>query len=109
MQTVKTIGLDIAKSMFQVHGVDAAGHSLKLLRSPDFQGNQGHASRFGAKRRETAARLGRMGRREGGPARRGCWSCAEAQGVAARILPPWPGQKVTCNAPPDPPHQDRPL
>jgi hypothetical protein len=71
MQTVKTIGLDIAKSMFQVHGVDAAGHSLKLLRSPDFQGKQGHASRFGAKRRETAARLGRMGRREGGPARRG--------------------------------------
>ena len=26
MQTVTTIGLDIAKSVFQVHGVDAAGH-----------------------------------------------------------------------------------
>src|ERR687898_750478 len=26
MQTVKTIGLDIAKSVFQVHGVDAAGN-----------------------------------------------------------------------------------
>ena len=25
MQTVSTIGLDIAKSVFQIHGVDAAG------------------------------------------------------------------------------------
>ena len=25
MQTVTTIGLDIAKSVFQVHGIDAAG------------------------------------------------------------------------------------
>ena len=25
MQTITTIGLDIAKSVFQVHGVDAAG------------------------------------------------------------------------------------
>jgi transposase len=25
MQTIMTIGLDIAKSVFQVHGVDAAG------------------------------------------------------------------------------------
>jgi transposase len=25
MQTVKTVGLDIAKSVFQVHGVDADG------------------------------------------------------------------------------------
>jgi transposase len=25
MQTVTTIGLDIAKSVFQIHGVDAAG------------------------------------------------------------------------------------
>jgi transposase len=28
MQTVTTIGLDIAKSIFQVHGVDAAGQVL---------------------------------------------------------------------------------
>ena len=28
MQTVKTIGLDIAKSVFQVHGVDAAGQVI---------------------------------------------------------------------------------
>ena len=28
MQTVTTIGLDIAKSVFQVHGVDAAGQAL---------------------------------------------------------------------------------
>ena len=27
MQTVTTIGLDIAKSVFEVHGVDAAGAS----------------------------------------------------------------------------------
>jgi transposase len=26
MQTVTTIGLDIAKSVFQVHGVDSTGH-----------------------------------------------------------------------------------
>jgi transposase len=25
MQTVSTIGLDIAKSVFQIHGVDASG------------------------------------------------------------------------------------
>ena len=28
MQTVTTIGLDIAKSVFQVHGVDAEGNVL---------------------------------------------------------------------------------
>ena len=28
MQVVTTIGLDIAKSVFQVHGVDAAGQVL---------------------------------------------------------------------------------
>jgi hypothetical protein len=27
MQAVTTIGFDIAKSVFQVHGVDAAGHA----------------------------------------------------------------------------------
>jgi hypothetical protein len=43
--------------------------------------------RFCAKRREIAARLGRMGRGDGGPAWRACWSCARAQGVAARFLP----------------------
>jgi transposase len=26
MQAITTIGLDIAKSVFQVHGVDAEGH-----------------------------------------------------------------------------------
>ena len=30
MQTVTTIGLDIAKSVFQVHGVDAAGQVVNL-------------------------------------------------------------------------------
>ena len=38
MQTITTIGLDIAKSVFQVHGVDAAGqvvvrHQLMPVRS----------------------------------------------------------------------------
>ena len=28
MQTITTIGLDIAKSVFQVHGVDAAGQAV---------------------------------------------------------------------------------
>jgi hypothetical protein len=28
MQTITTIGLDIAKSVFQVHGVDAVGIAL---------------------------------------------------------------------------------
>jgi transposase len=28
MQAVTTIGLDIAKSVFQVHGVDAAGQCI---------------------------------------------------------------------------------
>jgi transposase len=28
MQTVTTIGLDIAKSVFRVHGVDAAGQAV---------------------------------------------------------------------------------
>jgi len=31
MQSISTIGLDIAKSVFQVHGVDAAGQVV--LRS----------------------------------------------------------------------------
>jgi hypothetical protein len=36
MQTIRTIGLDIAKSIFQVHGVDAAGNVIvrrKLKRA----------------------------------------------------------------------------
>ena len=28
MQTITTIGLDIAKSVFQVHGVDAGGQAI---------------------------------------------------------------------------------
>jgi hypothetical protein len=36
MQTVTTIGLDIAKSVFQVHGVDAAGQVIirRQLKRP---------------------------------------------------------------------------
>jgi hypothetical protein len=31
MQTIRTIGLDIAKSVYQVHGVDAAGQVVTHL------------------------------------------------------------------------------
>jgi transposase len=31
MQTISTIGLDIAKSVFQVHGVDAAGQAERAI------------------------------------------------------------------------------
>jgi hypothetical protein len=34
MQSITTIGLDIAKSAFQVHGVDAAGQDIQPA-SPD--------------------------------------------------------------------------
>jgi transposase len=37
MQTVTTIGLDIAKSVFQVHAVDAAG---KVIIRRQFQRRQ---------------------------------------------------------------------
>ena len=33
MQTIATIGFDIAKSVFQVHGVDAAG---QVVNCPSF-------------------------------------------------------------------------
>ena len=31
MQTITTIGLDIAKSVFQVHGVDAGGQVMRVV------------------------------------------------------------------------------
>jgi hypothetical protein len=34
MQTISTIGLDIAKSVFQVHGVDAARATKNVMRRP---------------------------------------------------------------------------
>jgi hypothetical protein len=37
MQTVTTIGLDIAKSVFQVHGVDAGGQVVTRI-DPDYPG-----------------------------------------------------------------------
>ena len=40
MQAIATIGLDIAKSVFQVHGVDAAGDVVirrQLKRRPVFR------------------------------------------------------------------------
>ena len=32
MHTITTIGLDIAKSVFQVHGVDAGGQVVKTVQ-----------------------------------------------------------------------------
>ena len=32
METVTTVGLDIAKSVFQVHGIDAAGNVVVRRR-----------------------------------------------------------------------------
>ena len=34
MGTITTIGLDIAKSVFQVHGIDAAGEVVVRRRTP---------------------------------------------------------------------------
>ena len=44
MQTVTTIGLDIAKSVFQVHGVDAAG-AWRPWRKPRTHGRRGRSWR----------------------------------------------------------------
>jgi transposase len=43
MQSITTIGLDIAKSVFQVHGVDAKGNVI--LRRQLERRNAGHRSR----------------------------------------------------------------
>ena len=36
MQTVTTVGLDIAKSVFQVHGVDASGKVIIRRQTADW-------------------------------------------------------------------------
>jgi len=44
MQTITTIGFDIAKSVFQVHGVDATGQVVirrQLKREPSTHGTSG--------------------------------------------------------------------
>jgi transposase len=33
MQTITTVGLDIAKSVFQIHGVDAGGQVVILRKA----------------------------------------------------------------------------
>jgi hypothetical protein len=40
MQAVKTIGLDIAKSVFQVHGVDAEGRVMSKQRPAKIDNKQ---------------------------------------------------------------------
>jgi transposase len=51
MQAVTTIGLDIAKSVFQIHGVDAAGNVIVRR-----QLKRRYVLPFFQKRPETAAR-----------------------------------------------------
>jgi hypothetical protein len=51
MQAVTTIGLDIAKSVFQVHGVDAEGsvgdkNALSGHSSPTFRRSRAHYPRI---------------------------------------------------------------
>jgi hypothetical protein len=43
MQTITTIGLDIAKSVFQVHGVDAAGNVIlrRKMKRRELHSNYG--------------------------------------------------------------------
>ena len=43
MQSISTIGLDIAKSVFQVHGVDAAGQVVPLQLNRAFRRLVGNA------------------------------------------------------------------
>ena len=43
MQTVTTIGLDIAKSVFQIHGIDAAGNVIVRRKL------KGHRSIYGGR------------------------------------------------------------
>src|SRR5260370_19737653 len=47
MQTITTIGLDIAKSVFQVHGVDGGGQVIVRRRQhrPDRLSRQGYQER----------------------------------------------------------------
>ena len=40
MQTITTIGFDIAKSVFQVHGVDAVGEVVRRHRTPGLGARQ---------------------------------------------------------------------
>lgn len=49
MQSISTIGLDIAKSVFQVHGVDAAGQVVNDER-------QKHHPRVGVGREESGTK-----------------------------------------------------
>jgi transposase len=72
MQAVTTIGLDIAKSVFQIRGVDAAGHVIvrrQLKRRyvlPFFQ-NAAAAHDAAAACNAATATNSAEGRRTGGP------------------------------------------
>src|SRR6476660_2336563 len=63
MQTITTIGLDIAKSVFQVHGVDAVGQAV--IRR---QLKRRHVLTPGQKfQHEDTARLSSVAKNEPGP------------------------------------------
>ena len=70
MQTVTTIGLDIAKSVFQVHGIDAKGNVV---------------IRRQIKRRQVLAFFQKLPR-----CLIGIEACATAQSLVARTPGDWP-------------------
>jgi transposase len=70
MQTITTIGLDIAKSVFQVHGVDAEGNAI-LRRQ--------------LKRRYVLAFFQKLP-----PCLVGIEACASSQSLVARTPGAWP-------------------
>jgi len=80
MEAITTIGLDIAKSVFQVHGVDAEGKSYS-----DFS-PRSEASGTGV----FSASIGKRGDRAPGCANGGGLRCLEASGPLFYLdsLPP---------------------
>jgi hypothetical protein len=65
MQSISTIGLDIAKSVFQVHSVDAAGHSLRHERRYHNPRAQSEISRTQARQQRERLLRARTHRRPG--------------------------------------------
>ena len=58
-QAVTTIGLDIAKSVFQVHGIDPEGKVLirRKLKRAEFERGQEQARQYQQARRSLSAQL----------------------------------------------------
>jgi hypothetical protein len=84
MQVVKTIGLDIAKSGFQVHGVDADGQVVfRRARCRGMRPTRiGSARSSGSARRTGSTRASRSGRQRGSTRRSGTRRAEGPQGPA---------------------------